>query len=663
MRILSWFRGVVAACVLMTSVTSVLHAQQGPLFTEHLASVFDPSSRTYFSLQATGGDDFGGQLPYTSFGATHILGSPDDSVTLLNGQMLAQYDGSPAGSIGGQQRWMVNLPVVNSAILGAGAYVDFTQSRYDNVFQQVNLNFELLTESAWVSRANVYLPIGEIQDTTGLDSRTGGGAGQVSLVGTSVMTGGALHQWMDVALMGTDLELGRKLLNYRMEVYGGYYNWNGPLLGFANGVKGGVRGYLTENVSGNLNISHDEFFGTSLFGGITYFFGGRGGSRPMAFANLMTLPAQRSPQVSIGNAMRTSSTFVPVLDSSGDPLQVYFVAEGGTGLGTLSSPASVSSVLGNSAFGAGSVMVLLDSNGNLTTPIALTAERQQVLGGGSSGSTVVDFSLALGQPAGTTQVSLTGLGNRPVLAPTSGNALTLTSENLVQGFTIDGSGGVTNGIVGTPGAAQTRIDDLVIQNVAGTGVLIQPSTNTTVTNTQFQNNGQDLVLNATNTTLTNLSSTGAVNGAFSLGGSGGDITGTTVLSNLTISGAGGFGGLLLNNAQGGATIAISDVSITGGTGAGLTITNSQAGSVYTLSNVDILNVGGAGIGIESSNGTLQMDAASSVINTGDAGFRVVGGGINSTLNGVCVCDRQPHGDTELHGDRFCDVDAGQRTPV
>lgn len=607
---------------------------QEPLFREQFANVFDPASRTYFSVQSTGGDSFGGQLPYTSVGATRIFGSLDDSVALLTGQMLANYDGSPNGTVGIQQRWMLNLPGINGAILGAGAYVDFTQSRNDNMFQQVGLSLELLTESAWVGRANAYLPIGEIQDLTGSQTRVGGTAGQVSILGTSVGRGGLLYQGMDVALMGTDLEFGRKFFNYRMEAYAGYYNWNGPLMGFTNGVKGGLRGYLTDNLSGNINVAHDEFFGTNLYGGLTYYFGGSGGNRPLAFHNLMTLPAQRSQQVSITTAVRTTSTFVPLVDSSGDPLHIYFVQQSGTGIGTRDNPADVASVLANPDFGAGSVMLLLDANGTLTTPIVLTADRQQVQGGGATGTAVVDFSLALGEPAGTSVVSLTGLGNQPVLAPTSGNGITLTNQNLIQGFTIDGSRGLTNGIAGSPGAANTVVNSMVIQNVAGTGIRIQPSTNTTVTNTTFSGNGQDLLLNAANTTIANVTSTGALNGAINLGGSGGDITGTTTLSNVTITGAGGFGGILLNNAQTGATIDLTNVSITGGSGAGLTVTNSQAGSLYRLTNVDILNVGAAGIGIDSSAGAMQIDATSSVTNTGGAALAVTGGSFGVTSHGT-----------------------------
>lgn len=628
-----------AVIVLMTGSSDLLAQQSaGPLFTERFSNVFDPSSRTYFSLQGTEGKQFGGQQPFASIGATHYMGEIDEAVTLYSGQFMMNYNaitGNPAGSLGVQQRWMTDLPVLDRSILGAGLYVDFTQSRYNNLFQQVNVNLELFTESAWVARANAYLPVGQIQQSTGIQTVQGGTAGELSVVGTSVGIGAINRQWMDVALMGTDLELGRKFFNYRTEVYGGYYNWNGPLAGFANGVKGGVRSYITNNLSGNVNISHDQFFGTNVYGGLTYFFGGSGGSRPNSFENLMTLPAQRSQQVSIGNYIRDLSTFQPLYDSTtGDALHMYFVEQNGLGTGTQANPSNVNSVLADTHFATGSAMVLLDANGNITSPIALNHDRQQVIGGGSTGTADVDFSLALGQAPGTSVVHLTNLGGRPVLAPTTGNGVTLTNQNTIQGFTIDGAGGLTNGISGNPGATDTVIRDMVLRNIAGTGIKIQPSTNTTVDNVTFANNGVDLLLNAANSKISNITSTGAINGSLNLGGSGGDITGTTLISNVNITGAGGFGGILLNNAQNGSVTNLTDVSISGGTGSGVTVSNSQTGSIYNLTNVDVLNVGANGMLLDTSNGTFNVNSTSSVTNAGAAGFAINGGGINVQYDGT-----------------------------
>ncbi|MEI8380274.1 MAG: hypothetical protein WCJ09_09110 [Planctomycetota bacterium] len=621
-----------AVIVTMTQSAELLAQQTEPLFGERFSNVFDPNSRTYYSLQGQQGD-IAGQQPFTSFGASHFIGDIDDSISLFSGNIMVNNNGNPAGTFVAQQRWMTQLPVIDNSILGAGLYMDYTQSRYDNLFQQVNLNLELLTESSWVARFNGYFPVGRIQASSGIQQNLGGTSGQLNLIGDTVGFGGINRTLMDVGLMGTDLEFGRKFFDYRMEAYGGYYNWNGPLAGFTNGVKGGVRGYITNNLSGNVNISHDGFFGTNVSGGLTYFFGGNGGSRPMSFRNLMTLPAVRQQQVTIGNFTRELSTFVAAHDSTtNDVLHMYFVKEAGVGTGTRTNASNINSVLADTNFAAGSAMVLLDENGNLTSPIALNHDRQQIIGGGSTGTANVDFSLALGQAPGTSVIHLNGLGGRPVLMPPAGNAVTLTNQNVVSGFTIDGSGGITNGIVGSPGASNTLVNDMLIKNVAGIGIKIQPSTNTTVSNTTFQNNGQDLLLNAANSQLTNIVSTGAINGSLNLGGSGGDITGNTLISGVTISNAGGFGGILLNNAQNGSTTNLTNVSISNSAGSGLTVTNSKTGSIYNLTNVDILNIGGTGTLLQSSNGTFNVDATSSITNASVAAFAIDGGAINVTNN-------------------------------
>ena len=634
---------IVGVVFVTTSVTKTFAQQGQPVFTERFASVFDPQSQTYFSVQGTEGKQFGGQQPYAGVGVFHHRGSIFEEVTLYSGQFMMNYNGitgNPNGTLGAQQRWMTELPFADRVILGFGGYVDFTQSRYNNLFQQIDLNFELYTESAWYGRGNLYLPIGPTQQYTGLQTSTAGTGGGLTLLGTTVGTGGINRQWMDVALMGSELELGRKIHNFRAEVYGAYYNWNGPLAGFTNGVKGGLRGYITNNLSGNVNISHDQFFGTNVYGGLTYFFGGSGGNRPMTFENLMTLPVQRSQQVAIGNYFHEINTFQPLLPGDdgfvGDPLHVYFVKEGGTGIGTQSDPSNVAAVLAQPDFKDGSVMVLLDANGNITAPITLTHSNQQVIGGGDTGTANVDFGDIMFAPPGDYVLHLSGLGGRPTLMPTSGNAITLDDRNIIQGFTIDGSGGITNGISGHPGSTLTVVNDMIIKNVSGTGIVINPSISTTISNTTFTNNGTDIQLDASNTKLTNITSTGAANGSISIG-VGGDIFASTNITDVTITGAGGFGGILLNNGLNGSTVNMQNVTVSNGDGPGVTIKNSQAGSIYNLTDVSILNLKDSGLVVKDSAGTINGINLLTITNVSKSGIDISNSsGLTTSLASVAI---------------------------
>lgn len=618
----------IAALALPSLHAADVGAQQsGNLFNEQFVNVFDPESRTYFSMQSMQGNQFGGQQPYSSVGVSHYFGSIDSSVTLYTGRILVNNNGNPAGTLGAQYRWLTQLGPLNTTILGAGAYLDLNQSRYNNLFEQVNLNFELMTESAWVARLNGYLPVGEIQQQTGIQSQAGGPNGQLTLVGTQVWAGNFTQQLLDVALMGSDLEVGRKFFGYRAEAYGGYYTWNGPLVGFTSGVKGGVRGFITDNLSGNINVSHDSFFGTNVYGGLMYTFGGRGGNRPLSFLNLMTLPVQRAQQVSIADAVRTSSSFHAAVDAAtGDQLHVYFVDQGGTGTGVRNDASNVNSVLGNSSFGHGSAMVLLGDTGSITSSIALTQDRQQVIGGGTTGVANIDFSQALGQAAGTSVLHLSGLGSQAILSPTSGNAITLMNQDVIQGFTIDGlNAGLVNGIAGPAGGANgVTISNMTIQNLSGVGIQLDSFTgaasiaNTTISGTGLSGlsitNSASLTATIQNIDIHNVGTLTSDNGAtLSNAGNvtftGGSIDKTagdginSTDTNLTVTGmqlgaSGGIAtdGIEVDNSGSAHTVNLSNNDVTGG---------SSGISVRDLGNL-VLTLDGNTMQSLSS-GTLALD--------------------------------------------------------
>jgi hypothetical protein len=88
------------------------------------------------------------------------------------------------------------------------------------------------------------------------------------------------------------------------------------------------------------------------------------------------------------------------------------------------------------------------------------------------------------------------------------------------------------------------------------GIDISPSANITLSGLTFQNNFQDAIIDAANTTITNFTSVGAKNGALSLVGT----TGITTLTNVNISGASLFGLRVTNP---GGTHNITHLVITG----------------------------------------------------------------------------------------------------
>jgi hypothetical protein len=185
----------------------------------------------------------------------------------------------------------------------------------------------------------------------------------------------------------------------------------------------------------------------------------------------------------------------------------------------------------------------------------------------------------------------------PILSNPGGTVLTLANNSVISGLNITNS---TRGIVGTPGASNVTITDLTISNMTTAGIEISPATNISLNKLTFQNNFKDVILDAANTTITNITSTGSTNGAISLA----DTMGITTLSNVNISGAGGYGLRVTNP---GGTHNITNLNITGGTGDGVDIT------------------GGAGV--------FAFDATSSITNPAGTAFNINGGGSTVTFSG------------------------------
>ena len=216
--------------------------------------------------------------------------------------------------------------------------------------------------------------------------------------------------------------------------------------------------------------------------------------------------------------------------------------------------------------------------------------------------------------------------------------ITLANNNRLDSFIIDGQGGNGTGVAGNPGATNTTLENLTVQNFSaagGFGVNIAPSTNTTINNSTFTNNDTNIFLNANNTTISNVTINGGGTG-ISLGAGGGDITGFANISNVDIDNQ-SVNGIALNNAQAGAMINITDTTIDGGTGGGLQVTNSQAGASYDIDNLDIgatTAVGGTGVDIQNSAGTFDFDAASSIANPGGVAYNEGTGTADVTFNGT-----------------------------
>ncbi len=322
------------------------------------------------------------------------------------------------------------------------------------------------------------------------------------------------------------------------------------------------------------------------------------------------------------------------------PANVFFVdADGATGGGDGSgsgaaNPATLAAV--EAAAGVDDIIVLVN-NGTPITSAGTNADNtltlmngQQLLGFGDGAGGSQDLALAIPGLAPAILLSSptvaiadpTGNG-AAVLTTSAGNtAITLGAmDNRISGFTLDGQNLATGGIVDNGGATNTTIETMDVQNFVSTAIEITPSTNTTINSVDFLNNGTDVFLNAANTTLTGITSTGATGTAIRIT----NATGTTTLTNVSIDGAGARG-LHIDNAAG----------------------------TVNADNVDILNTGNDGILIQGGTATFDFDAASSLTNVGGAGFVLNDGTATVTFNGTIT-------DNAGTAVNVQDVDAGATT--
>lgn len=554
-------------------------------------------------------------------GGTRLFGN-DGFVSQLNGQFLVSNEGDLAGTAGWYNRSLWN----ESTIIGGGLFWDLTQSPYDNTFHQVSFASEIvkfgwLPQTPVVVRPSFSLPVGSTVQSTGI-----AGGGRLTVRDTIVGFGGA-YRVQEAAISTVDVEASVLPNEGQFELFAAWYYMNADVGDEGHGVRGGMRAYLSDSIRADVSVSGDEVFGTNVSGGLTWFFGGDGGNQPDSVWRLLRRRYERNGQVAINRVkVPFGPAFTQITDQdTGDGINAFFVAEGANGAGTQDDPSNINAVLADADFGAGSAMILLDENGNLTDQIILNDPRQQVIGGGDTGTALIDFSIATGDP--TNVLALMDLGGRPVLATGGADAVILTDGSEAKGFAIDGAG---NAIVAGPLVLSGMIDDLVITNSTTSGLLFTA----TPTMSQFD---------VTDTSITGGAGTGieiamGSQGTFSFGNV--DIINTGDVS-LAISG--GDADVMFDAASSiTQTNDTSTVSVTNGhsgdfdfagtinatNGDGLQF--DDADGTYDFTGTTTLNGGDASIDIiGNSNGTFTFSVLTSIINpTGDA-FVVDGDDTNS----------------------------------
>ncbi len=311
-------------------------------------SLLEPLTNTYFHLQYEGGDDWAQGTQQAQFGATRYEDALNGNGLWLNyGQFGFDHNGHHSLNAGVVRRFWLG-----GGIIGLGGHYDLTRSAFENDFQKIAVTGEWFSsDNNWIVRSEGNFAVGPdsflIQDL-------GTTTGNIFFAGNNLMTNQSAGQLSEEGMSGLEYEVARALGNYAAEGYLGGYHYLGQVGEDANGIKGGVRGFISQGLFANLEVRKDNVFGTSLYGGLTMFLGGPSRSQTHTLADQLIMPVQRHNQAIINTV--DSRAVLPdlALTQGGNTLTFTHINNVNTGdggdAGTYENPyTSLSAANGSSA--------------------------------------------------------------------------------------------------------------------------------------------------------------------------------------------------------------------------------------------------------------------------------------------------------------------------
>ncbi|MGR3278423.1 right-handed parallel beta-helix repeat-containing protein [Acaryochloris marina NIES-2412] len=543
------------------------------------------------------------------------------------------------GNLGLAYRRILNTSEENPWIFGTHAFYDSKRSENGFQYHQGSLGAELVNKK-FEFRVNGYLPgsnpnvVGQrtVNGVLGIQPRANG-------LGTNIVQQTLTLEARERALAGFDFEAGhRHHFNDKVSLglFGGYFFFDssetlsidGPMARAQLEVQDplGMNGGLLQ-VGGRFRF--DETRGSELEGFVRLGipFGGPKRSqpltltqrlarrpiereyeittfaqdinRPISMAELQAAAAGQGTLSPLGPQIIASTSQVALDPATGLPINIFFIDGDGTaGDGTQTNPLTVTQAT-SAITQTNDVLFFLNDAGAIDTQTGTGGtlslkEGQQALGVGTTSNFVVTVP-NLGS------VIVFDTGQPQLINGANNNILTLANNTTIDGLAFNGQNTAPRGIAAVTGATNTTIRNSSFSNFTVAGIQITPSTNTTIDNVVFNNNASDAIINAVNTTLTNVVSTNATGPAFQIL----NATGTTTLTNIDISNSGGDG-LQFANPSG----------------------------TITAANIDITNAGDNSIDITGGDGTFTFDDTSSITDATSAAFNVVGGTTTVTYNGA-----------------------------
>jgi hypothetical protein len=451
------------------------------------------------------------------------------------------------------------------------------------------------------------------------------------------------HFWeqYEGAMRGVDTELGFLIPGLdkyaETRIFGGYYYYENPFGKNFSGFKGRLEVRALPSVTFDAAYYQDkEIVGSNWYYGVRVstpfdvgniahgknpFAGFAEGFKPQQTSDAERFAARLSENVIRSSHVATShsnfievgqktvvvdppATFVTgtpftktiVLTLDGTPITITHVdsAVAVAGDGSVEHPYMTLTLADTDAVKRAIVLLHAGSTFNSQS---ITLAPNQMLLGSSTGVTNTVKTDQLGV------IKLPNAGNgaaMPTITNPGGTIVNVATNNVIAGLTLTNA---ARGVAAPSGTTNLVVRNSTISNmtIAGLGLNAAPVTGTTVSNVTFTGNNQDIVINGSNTTIANTTSTGAMHGSIDLV----NPSGTTALSNVVINGA-------------------SDFAVRS--------TNAAAGSTHNFAGFKATG-GAAGIDIEGGAGTFNVDSASTLTNTGGASLLVNGGSANVNFGG------------------------------
>lgn len=496
----------------------------------------------------------------------------DNQLLFSDLRTVITNDGTFAGNVGFGYR-MLNEDL--DRVFGASFWYDLDDAR-QVFFQQVGLSFDTYGQNFDV-RGNVYLPVGPMsrQDSLTMVNNS------LTFQDQSIYYSQA-RTWY-TAMRGFDMEAGMpipgdfsKSIDLRAYV-GGYFYRNE--YHDIPGVSGRVRANLLPGLDAEVQVTHDSFFETRAFAGISWTFGPLHYSRyPIGDMQGRLAEHITRNYTVVATHQRQIEQVQAVNPTTGSPYRVAHVASGAApgGTGGVSNPfQSISTAQGTAAdivlVHAGSVFTGADAQ------LAMSPG-QRILGQGDGIQHIFQVP-----ELGNLYLPQAGpAGSRPVLQGAPGDSVLLASHSEFNGFNIVNPTG--RGLVGD-GIAGSLVQNVTVSGAGGNGLELL--------NTSGTNQFVGLVV-----------ADSAANGIRVSGGAGtNQFTGVT-----TVNGSGGPS-IALHDLVAGSRIEFENLNIGGRHDRGLEVDN-VAGVVTVAGQANIDNSAGSlasAVDIRNSSGTFAFN--------------------------------------------------------